>query len=73
MEGKNTDSAKNLIKVSILPYENRSFQIGENMRQDERVDLLLTLVQNVDVFAWSLYDVLGVDPEFITHKLNVDP
>ena len=73
MEGKNTDSAKNLIKVSILPYENRSFQIGANMRQDERVDLLLTLVQNVDVFAWSLYDVLGVDPEFITHKLNVDP
>ena len=73
MEGKNTDSAKNLIKVSILPYENRSFQIGENMRQDERVDLLLTLVQNVDVFAWSLYDVLGIDPEFITHKLNVDP
>ena len=73
MEGKNADSAKNLIKVSILPYENRSFQIGENMRQDERVDLLLTLVQNVDVFAWSLYDVLGVDPEFITHKLNVDP
>ena len=51
MEGKNTDSAKNLIKVSILPYENRSFQIGANMRQDERVDLLLTLVQNVDVFA----------------------
>jgi len=27
----------------------------------------------VDVFAWSPYEVPGVDPEFIVHKLNVDP
>ena len=27
----------------------------------------------MDVFAWSLYEVPGVDPEFIVHKLNVDP
>ena len=26
----------------------------------------------MDVFAWSPYEVLGVDPEFIVHKLNVD-
>jgi len=26
----------------------------------------------MDVFAWSLYEVLGVDPEFIVHKFNVD-
>ena len=30
-------------------------------------------MQNVDVFAWSPYEVPGVDPEFIVHKLNVDP
>ena len=27
----------------------------------------------MDVFAWSPYKVPGVDPEFIVHKLNVDP
>ena len=27
----------------------------------------------MDVFAWSLYEVPGVDPEFIVHRLNVDP
>ncbi|XP_075649745.1 uncharacterized protein LOC142620230 [Castanea sativa] len=27
----------------------------------------------MDVFAWSPYEVPGVDPEFIVHKLNVDP
>lgn len=31
------------------------------------------LVQNMDVFAWSPYDVPKVDPNFIMHKLNVDP
>ena len=35
--------------------------------------MLLFLIQNVDVFAWSSYEVPGVDPEFIIHKLNVDP
>ena len=27
----------------------------------------------MDVFAWSPYEVPGVNPEFIMHKLNVDP
>ena len=34
---------------------------------------MLFLLQNVDVFTWSPYEVPGVDPEFIVHKLNVDP
>ena len=35
--------------------------------------MLLFLIQNMDVFAWSLYEVPKVNPEFIVHKLNVDP
>lgn len=27
----------------------------------------------MDVFAWSPHEVLGVKPNFIMHKLNVDP
>ena len=65
--------AKNLVRVRILPNDDRSFLIGASMADKERVELLLFLVQNVDVFAWSPYKVLGVDPEFIVHKLNVDP
>ena len=26
-----------------------------------------------DVFSWSSYEVLGVDPNFICHHLNVNP
>ena len=43
------------------------------MKDKERVEMLLFLIQNVDVFAWSPYEVLGVDPEFIVHKLNKHP
>ena len=43
------------------------------MSDIDRVEMLLLLVQNVDVFVWSPYEVPGVDPEFIVHGLNVDP
>ena len=43
------------------------------MKDEYRVEMLLLLVQNVDVFTWSPYEVPGVDLEFIVHKLNVDP
>ena len=37
------------------------------MKDEDRVGMLLFLTQNVDVFAWSPYDVLEVDPKFIVH------
>ena len=43
------------------------------MEDGDKIKMLLFLIQNVDVFTWSPYEVPGVDPEFIVHKLNVDP
>ena len=37
------------------------------------MEIMLSLVQNLDVFAWSLYEVPRVDLAFIMHRLNVDP
>ena len=65
--------AEKLIRVKILLDVDRYFQIGASIRDGDKVETLLFLIQNVDVFAWSLYKVPGVDPEFIVHKLNVDP
>ena len=58
--------------VKILPDVDRYFQIGTSMKDKDRVGVLLFLIQNVDVFAWSSYEVPKVDPEFIVHRLNVD-
>ena len=59
--------------MSILPNENRSFQIGAGMTDKDKVEMLLLLVQSVDVFTWSSYEVPRVDLEFIVHRFNVDP
>lgn len=42
------------------------------MLHEDKVKLLLLSVQSLDVFAWTSYEVLGVDSEFITHQLNMD-
>lgn len=34
---------------------------------------MLSLIQNIDVFDWSPYEVPRVEPNFIMHTLNVDP
>ena len=39
----------------------------------DKVETLLLLIQNVDVFAWTPYEVPGVDPKFIVYKFNIDP
>ena len=75
---KNTEKKKGIVaerleKVRILPDTDRYFQIGSSMEDGDKIKVLLLLIQNVDVFAWSPYEVPGVDPEFIMHKLNVDP
>ena len=65
--------AEELIKVKILLDTDRYFQIGASMGSQDKVKTLLLLIQNVDVFAWTPYEVPRVDPEFIVHKLNINP
>ena len=39
----------------------------------KKEELLVFLKKNLEIFSWSMYEVLGVDPEFICHHLNVNP
>ena len=47
--------------------------MGSQLPPLEKVELVKFLEVNIDVFAWSTYDVLGIDPEFVCHQLNVNP
>ena len=51
------DGAEKVLKVRIFPNTDRYFQIGTSMNDREKVEMLLFLLQNVDVFAWSPYEV----------------
>ena len=43
--------AEKLVKVKILPDTDRYFQIGTSMENQDKVEMLLFLIQNVDMFA----------------------
>ena len=40
-----------LVKVKILLDINKYFQVGASMNDEDRVQVLLFLTQNIDVFA----------------------
>ena len=72
---KLTEKAKceDLVKVTVGDDLEKFFQIGSQLSQQEREELVEFLKQNIDVFAWNTYEAPGVDPEFICHHLNVNP
>lgn len=48
-------------------------QIGASLPAEEKQRIIEFLKKNVSCFAWSHEDMVGIEPDIITHKLNVDP
>ena len=66
-------SCEGLEKVIIGDDLERFFQVGARLPLQEKEELVELLRKNVDVFAWDAYEAPGLNPEFICHRLNVDP
>ena len=64
---------EDLVKVTIGDDPEKFFQVGSQLPQQEREELVEFLRRNIDVFAWNAYEAPGVDPDFICHHLNVNP
>ena len=64
---------EDLEKVTVADDLEKFFQVGAKLPLQEKERLLEFLRANVDVFAWSPYEAPGVDPNFICHRLNVNP
>ena len=63
---------EDLVKVTIGDDLEKFFQIGSQLPQQEREELIEFFKQSIDVFAWNTYEASRVDPEFICHHLNVN-
>ncbi|XP_038985250.1 uncharacterized protein LOC120111619 [Phoenix dactylifera] len=50
-----------------------TMQVGSGLSSYERECLIEFLQANMDVFAWSPADILGIDPEVMVHRLQVKP
>ena len=48
-------------------------KVGTRLDPVLKSKIMEFLKQNLDVFAWTHEDMLGIDNEAIEHKLNVDP
>ena len=64
---------EDLLKIIIGDDPEKFFQVGSQLPQQEREELVEFLKRNIDVFAWNTYEAPGVDPNFICHHLNVNP
>ena len=67
------EKCKQLERVVIGNDKEKIFKVRVQLPPWERQDLIDFLKKNIDVFAWSTYEALGVDPDFICHRLNVNP
>ena len=47
-------------------------RIGTNLSPEFREELLQTLKDFKDVFAYSASDMQGLDPDFASHELNIN-
>ena len=73
--GGTSDEVKceDLVKITVGDDPEKFFQVGSQLTQQEREELVEFLKRNIDVFAWNTYEAPGVDPDFICHHLNVNP
>ncbi|KAL8155150.1 hypothetical protein AgCh_000513 [Apium graveolens] len=68
---KDLDIRENDEKTTPENPEKVTF-VGATLEEPLRGKLVKFLQENSDVFTWSVADMPGIDPELITHKLNVD-
>ena len=63
---------KKLEEIVIDGDLEKFFQVEAQLPPREKEELIMFLKRNIDVFAWNVYEALGVDPNFICHHLNVN-
>ena len=63
---------EDLEKVVVGDDSEKFFQIRSQPPPQEKEELIEFLRKNVDIFAWSAYEALRMDPNFICHNLNVN-
>ena len=52
--------------------QEKKLKIGSNLSKKVQSELKNFLKNNLDVFTWSHDDMVGIDPEVMCHRLNLD-
>ncbi|XP_017239882.1 uncharacterized protein LOC108212672 [Daucus carota subsp. sativus] len=74
MPVQNTGPAEDTVDIQVTPGSNdKILKIGSRLSPEVRGKLIEFLKGNLDVFAWSHEDMIGIDPAVMCHHLNIDP
>ncbi|KAJ9547542.1 hypothetical protein OSB04_020085 [Centaurea solstitialis] len=73
-DGKKSNDDLRLEEVVLDPeHPDRKVFVGAMLPPDIKNTIISFLQEHSDCFAWSHEDMVGIDPNVISHKLNVDP
>ena len=59
------------LKKVTLEILKKFTYISSLMSNEEREQLRLMLLNNIDVLTWSHLDMIGINPMMASHKLNI--
>ncbi|KAL0448297.1 UNVERIFIED_CONTAM: hypothetical protein Slati_1386100 [Sesamum latifolium] len=66
--------AEELLNIELVPGDSeKTTRIGSQIDETLREELIKYLKRNMDVFAWTPQNLEGINPEVISHHLNIDP
>jgi len=64
------EPAENVVERQI---GGKTFKLGKLLDQEEQNQVAEVISRHLDAFAWSASDMLGIDPDFLCHRLTMDP
>ena len=74
IEEKEEEKVEALETVELVDEEPmKTTRVGTTMNSDTKKKLVQFLKENLNNLAWSHEDMLGISPEIIQHKLDMDP
>ncbi|GAV89402.1 hypothetical protein CFOL_v3_32817 [Cephalotus follicularis] len=74
MEPERPQPIEDVLQVPMEEGNNEKvFQVGSQLGEAEKVELITFLRDNKHIFAWSAEEVPGISPDVMVHKLSVDP
>ena len=74
IEEKEDEKVATLETMELVDGEPmKTTKVRMTMSSNTKKKLVQFLKENLDIFAWNHEDMLGISPEIIQHKLDVDP
>nr|XP_017247956.1 PREDICTED: uncharacterized protein LOC108219166 [Daucus carota subsp. sativus] len=74
LESTKTGPAEDTVEIQVgEAREAKTLKIGSKLKGELKASLIRFLRSNLDVFAWCHADMVGIDPEVMSHHLNIDP